>query len=365
MRLDGGRLEKAFGVVQRFVEEKSIPGAVALVGTPRETYGPRAFGWASLEPEQRLMEPDTLFDLASVTKVVATSAVAWRLLDEGYIRLDDPVTLFLPEYGSRDRGSSRAWKEQVTLRHLLTHTSGISGWEPLYTHPGTAADRLQRLLRYPIQQPPGERVVYSCLGFILLGMILEVVTRTPLDQATRQLVLEPLEMQATGFRPGPDQRARAAATEFSEDVGTILQGVVHDENARSLDGVAGNAGLFGTAEDLGRFAREVLRSLRGEPALWSQAVMQRATRSLTPGKEEDRGLGWHIHGGRPFSPAGDLFSPTSFGHTGFTGTSLWVDPERELFAVLLTNRVHPSRENQAHLRLRPLFHNAVAQATLG
>lgn len=365
LRLDGRRLERAFGVVERFVDEGRIPGGVALVGTLQEIHGPRAYGWASLEPEKRPTEPDTLFDLASVTKVVATSAVAWRLLDEGRIRLDDPVNLFLPEYGTRDRGSSRAWKEQVTLRRLLTHTSGISGWEPLYTHPGTASDRLQRLLRYPIQQPPGERVVYSCLGFILLGVILATVTESPLDRAARELVFEPLGMQATAFRPDAEQRARAAATEFAEDVGAILQGVVHDENARSLDGVAGNAGLFGTAHDLGLFAREVLRALRGQPALWSQAVMQLATRSLTPGKEEERGLGWQIDGGRPFSSAGDLFSPSAFGHTGFTGTSLWLDPERELFAVLLTNRVHPSRENQAHLRLRPLFHNAVAQATLG
>ncbi|BAS28269.1 serine hydrolase domain-containing protein [Limnochorda pilosa] len=365
MELDGGRLERAFGVVEHFVQEGSIPGAVILVGTPRDVHGPRAYGWASLQPMRRPMQEETLFDLASLTKVVATAALAWQLLDQGRIRLDDPVSLFLPGYGAHDRGPSREWKEQLTLRHLLTHTSGISGWEPLYRHPGSPADRLQQLLRYPLLQPPGERVVYSCLGYILLGWILEVVAGAPLDQLARERLYQPLGMEATGFVPAPDLRERAAATELAPDTGEVLQGVVHDENARFLGGVAGNAGLFGTARDLAAFALEVLKALRGEPALWSPAVVRLATRSLTPGKEEERGLGWQIHGGRPFSSAGDLFSPASFGHTGFTGTSLWIDPERELFAVLLTNRVHPSRDNQAHLRLRPLFHNAVAAAAVG
>lgn len=364
MRLDPDRLERAFGVVERFVQEGRIPGAVALVGLRDQVYGPRAYGWAAIEPERRPMEAGTLFDLASLTKVVATAAVAWRLLDEGVIRLDDPVRAFLPEYGAEDRGASRAWKDQVTLRHLLTHTSGIAAWEPLYKVTGTPEDRMRRLLRYPLQHRPGDHVVYSCLGFILLGRILAVVTGRPLDQLARAMVFEPLGMKETGFCPPESARARAAATEYAPDLGHILVGIVHDENARALGGVAGNAGLFSTAVDLARFAQEVLQALRGEEALWSQAVMQLATRSLTPGLEEERGLGWMVSGGQPFSSAGDLFSPRSFGHTGFTGTSLWVDPERELFAVLLTNRVHPSRENRAHLRLRPLFHNAVAAAVL-
>lgn len=365
VRVDRERLDRAFGVVERFVKDGRIPGAVALVGSPAQVYGPRAYGWAALEPRRRPMEVDTLFDLASLTKVVATAAVAWRLLDEGLIRLDDPVRHFIPDYGAKDRGSSRTWKGQVALRHLLTHTSGISAWEPLYTVPGTPEERFQRLLMYPLQHPPGARVVYSCLGFILLGQILAMVAGRPLDQLAREEVFEPLGMRATGFRPPGAARARVAATELAPDVGGILEGIVHDENARALGGVAGNAGLFSTAGDLARFAQEVLKALRGEGALWSPAVMALATRSLTPGLEEERGLGWQLSGGRPFSSAGDLFSPKAFGHTGFTGTSLWIDPERELFAILLTNRVHPSRANQAHLRLRPLFHNAVAASVLG
>lgn len=364
MQVDPKRLERAFGVVERFVGEGQIPGAVALVGLGEQVYGPRAYGWAALEPKRRPMEVETLFDLASLTKVVATAAIAWRLLDEGVIRLDDRACAFLPGYGAGERGASGAWKGEVTLRHLLTHTSGLAAWEPLAAVPGTPEERFRRLLTYPLQHRPGTRVVYSCLGYILLGRILTVVTGQPLDQLARELIFEPLGMQATGFCPPEAVRARTAATEHAPDLGRILEGIVHDENARALGGVAGNAGLFGTAADLARFAQEVLKALRGEEALWSPAVMALATRSLTPGMEEERGLGWQLSGGRPFSPAGDLFSPRSFGHTGFTGTSLWIDPDRELYAILLTNRVHPSRENQAHLRLRPLFHNGVAAALL-
>lgn len=364
--------QRALAVVERTVAGGGVPGAVAAVGRRGDLFGPCAFGWRQLEPAQRPADAQTWYDLASVTKVVATLPAALALLDRGLLRLDDPVTLFLPEFaGAGPDEPATAARRRVAVRHLLTHTSGLPAWRDLYSDTHGPADIVDRICQTPLEQGPGEQVVYSCLGFILLGEIIRRVTSRPLDRFAAEEVFEPLDMAATAYRPSPAWRANTAATERKKrDVGegepTCLLGEVHDENARAMGGVSGNAGLFGTARDLAVYCQMWLNGgAYGDRRLLSEAVTELATRPHTAHLGETRGLGWVVKGGDRFSSAGDLFSLRAYGHTGFTGTSIWIDPDRELFAILLTNRVHPTRENNAHIRLRALFHNAVAAACEG
>lgn len=381
-------LEKAFAVVERFVQQGKIPGATACVGSTAGALRPRAYGRLSVEPVGNPVTADTLFDCASLTKVVVTTTLALRLIEEGVVRLDDPVAHFLPEFVEESPEPAREAKSQVTLRHLLTHTSGLAAWAPLYqalpdeaeksvqderaargggertqdAPEGSPAARIvRRICRQPLVHAPGTVVEYSCLGFILLGEIIQRLKSAPLDELARRWIFAPLGMKNACFNPPPELHGRVAATEVVD--GKPLIGVVHDENARSMGGVSGNAGLFATAEDLARFALMLLGKGRlGERRVLSAAALREATRDHTGHLGESRGLGWVVKGLSARSSAGDLFSPESFGHTGFTGTSLWIDPVRGIFAVLLTNRVHPTRANDAHIRLRALFHNAVAAA---
>lgn len=389
-------LLRAFCRVAETVHSGHLPGAVVAVGrSGGPIAGPVAFGYRSLWPRPEPMTPDTLFDLASLTKPVATAAVTMALVDRGEVHLAAPVADYLPAFSARD---SQGLRRQVRLWHLLTHTSGLPAWTPLYDpcRPGAALPAGNRppaecrpamearLLELPLERPPGARVVYSCLGFILLGLVLERAAGQPLDRLAARWVFEPLGMTRTTFCPPPHLEGRCAATERCAIRQVVVRGVVHDENAYFFGGVAGNAGLFAPADDLARFARMMLRrgeasssgdaqgrtsAGMGDPPLpppgarvLSPAAVEAMTRNHTSHLNEPRGLGWAIRGHRIDSAAGDLFSPQSYGHTGFTGTSLWVDPVRDVWAVLLTNRVHPTRHNDVHLRLRPAFHNAVASA---
>lgn len=400
-KLDPNRLEPAYRVIRRFVDARKIPGAVALVGSSDQMLPPFAYGLTSWEPDAAPVTADTLYDCASLTKVVVTTTLTLRYVEEGRLHLDEPVARYVPEFlegavldppfdvtpflpgarraatspkPARDRGeltavpqpnalgrvTSREVREAVTLRHLLTHTSGLPAWRPLYQAGTSREELLKALCTTPLEAFPGTRVCYSCLGFILLGVALERIGGTRLDRLAQEQIFAPLAMADSMFAPPRELRRRIAPTERVN--GRLIHGVVHDENARALGGVSGNAGLFATAPDLGRFAQMLLGRGQGAPRLLSAASIAAATRNYTAEiSPEGRGLGWLLKG-KAASPAGDLFGPGSFGHTGFTGTSIWIDPAADLFAVLLTNRVYPSRENQAHLDLRPLFHNALAAA---
>jgi len=368
--IDEDRLERAFAVIERGVEGGAFAGAVAAVGCG-DALVVRAFGHAALQPERVPMRPDTLFDLASLTKVVATTPAVLRLVEEGAFSLDAPVADLLPEFADR----------RVTVRHLLTHTSGLPAWKPLYLECRGLPEYLRAIGELPLERAPGERVVYSDLGFILLGAIVERVTGRSLPDYCRTAVFEPLGMADAGWLPrAPRERIAATeagnrtemgmvgdrASEFGRWRQEILWGEVNDGNAHyGLGGVAGHAGLFGTAADLISCALAWL--CRGEPIL-SPPTVQLATRNLTPGLGEARGLGWQkppqeTLPSRPHS-CGELLSGAAFGHTGFTGTSLWIDPEKDLFIILLTNRLHPvpHRTGPDLFALRPAFHNAVAAA---
>ena len=367
---DPVQLDLVRRLLDQAVAEGDIPGAVAAAGTVKGVEFLHVTGRASLHPTVDPMREDTLFDLASLTKVVATTPVAMILLERGLFRLDDPVAMFLPDFAG-DGGEVesqpagvREQRRKVRIRHLLTHTSGLPAFERYYKEGLDRPAILRRARTAPLVLDPGTQVLYSDLGFMVLAQILEKLGGAPLDRLAEDLVFRPLGMKETGFRPGPDRAGRAAATEYRADLGRYMRGEVHDENALAMGGVSGHAGLFSTCADLAVYARTLLSDLRGWPvlpSLLSPATVRAMIRPHTPGLNDARGLGWAVRGNE-LSSGGDLFSPSSFGHTGFTGTSLWVDPETGLFAILLTNRVHLGRENERILRLRPRFHNAMAAA---
>ncbi|MER6947950.1 serine hydrolase domain-containing protein [Nonomuraea sp. NPDC000554] len=288
--------------------------------------------------------PGTLWDLASLTKPIVGLAVM-ALVETGELALDDPIARHLPEYA--DTG-----KAGITVFELLTHTSRIPGQQPLYRHCRTRQELLDALVGLPLRAEPG--VEYSSQGFMILGLMAESAAGVPLDRLVRERVTEPAGMDDTRFLLPERDRGRAAATEDCPWRGRIVQGTVHDENAEVLGGVAGHAGLFGTLDDLTTLGRALCRGGAG--------VLGARTLSLmTATRTGGRALAWQ--GWQRGCGGGDLLSPSAYGHNGFTGTSLWVDPELDVFAVLLTNRVHPSRASTAIGRIRTTFHNvAVAEA---
>lgn len=340
-------------VVQDFIDRGAFPGAVLAVGYQGEVIHLQPYGHQAYDDEAAPVTAETLYDLASLTKVVATTTMAMILVDEGRLELDTPVQHLLPGFVGEN-------KEKVTIRHLLTHSSGLPAWAPLYeTLEGkeTYVDSIQAM---SLAYEPGTQAVYSDLGVILLGAILEKTAGEPLDTFIRRRVFEPLGMENTLFLPPPEWCGKIAPTEFDSTRGRFIHGEVHDENARALGGVAPHAGLFSTAGDLARFAQMVLnRGILDGTRIISEETVERFTRRAGV-PNSTRAIGWDTKSAEG-SSAGDLFSPTSFGHTGFTGTSLWIDPERRLFVILLTNRVLPTRDNQLIREARPAVADAVVR----
>lgn len=364
--LDPARLERAFSVLDQGCRTGAYAGAVAAVGGADGATIVRAFGSAAIEPDCVSMRTDTLFDLASLTKVVATTPAVLGLLEAGAFVLGTPVRHIIPEFGD----------DRVTIRHLLTHTSGLPAWRPLYLDYHGWDAYTAAICATPLVREPGTQVEYSDLGFMLLGAIIQRVTGRSLPDCCRSMIFEPLGMQSTTWLPTAGPAAIAAtergnqveygmcrerAAQFPRWRTQVLRGEVNDGNAYyGLDGVSSHAGLFGTAADLAKYAQAWLRG--GAPFLGRHTVAM-ATRSHTPGiPGENRALGWQKPPTAPFPTGrfsgGDLLSAAAFGHTGFTGTSLWIDPDKDLFAVLLTNRLHP-RASEGLFAVRPAFHNAV------
>lgn len=364
-----------------------FPGAVVMVMHDRATLARRAYGHAQVVPRRIAVRRDTVFDLASVTKPVATTTAILKLWARGALDLDTPVSTYLPAF-------AQAGKERVTARHLLAHTSGLPAWEMLYL-PGprgaagaarracrSVEEAVRRICATPLEAPPGKRVEYSDLGFIVLGHLVERLSGESLDGLLRRHVFGPLGMRRTRFCPPVSWRSRCAATEVGnayersraaeQGLGRrfhwrtgVIRGQVHDGNAWHLGrGVAGHAGLFGSADDLARFGLAMLSGGRLGPArVLPEEIVAESTRGQTPGLgPEPRGLGWALKGW-PF--LGAKASRAAFGHTGFTGSSLLVDPARRLVVVLLTNRVHPRADSTAIEQFRPAFHDAVIEALDG
>jgi CubicO group peptidase (beta-lactamase class C family) len=361
-----GGLGEVDRLVESAIASRAFPGAVLAVGRRGGLVRFRAFGRLSYDPGAPPVHTDTVYDMASLTKVVVTTTVAMMLVDENRLSLDAPVASFVPGF----RGGG---KDQVRVEQLLTHSGGLLWWAPLYGELRGRRAYLERILEMDLDYEPGTRSVYSDLGIILLAEVLERVAGEPLEEVARRRIFEPLGMVHTQYLPPVALRPRIAPTEDDPWRGRVLVGEVHDENAFALGGVAPHAGLFSTAGDVARFAQALLNGGElGGRRLVSPTTVERFTRRAgVPGST--RALGWDtptngedprssVPGEPGYSSAGSLFSPGSFGHTGFTGTSMWMDPERELFVVLLTNRVHPTRENRRISRVRSRLADAVVRA---
>ncbi|HPO73986.1 MAG TPA: DUF1343 domain-containing protein [Armatimonadota bacterium] len=349
---DGKRLERLAALLEQAVAAGETPGAVALVADRQSVVFHRAFGHAQVVPRAEPMRPDTLFDLASLTKVVATAPAILLLVEAGAIRLQDRVVEFIPEFAGEG-------KDEVDLRHLLTHCSGLPAWKPFYEQGASPEELFATICATPLEHPVGRFFRYSDIGFILLGEVVRRVSGLRLDEFTQRHLFAPLGMSETCFCPPASWAARCAATELRD--GVSLRGQVHDENAAALGGVAGHAGLFSTASDLARFCQMLLNDgeLEGTRVLSPLSVRAMlAPQSTCLGSA--RGFGFDLHSAYA-SIRGDLLPSGSAGHSGFTGTSLWIDRDLGLAIILLTNVVHPTRERSAR-RLRSRVSNVVAAA---
>ena len=377
--MDGDSLARVDRIIEEAIADGAAPGAVLAVGRGNRVVRLRGYGnldWASSAtlPPGTAATDSSLYDLASLTKVVATTTGVMQLVDRGDLSLDTRIGEHLPEW-------SQGWKRDITVRHLLTHQGGLPPFLPFWrTLRGEEEYREAFAALEPDYEPgdDGETTVYSDIGFMTLGFLMEEVTGQPLDYYLHESVFRPLGMRETWFDPPRSLHRRTAPTE----VDTVyrhrhVHGEVHDENAHALHGVAGHAGLFSSARDLAKFAAWILAAARegrdlpvtARPAPGPDArsfsarldspspeTVARFTARAAPASS--RALGWDTPSGR--SSAGDYFGEGAFGHTGFTGTSFWVDPELDLFVVLLTNRVNPTRDNRKHIELRRAVHDAVA-----
>ncbi|HEX4592978.1 MAG TPA: exo-beta-N-acetylmuramidase NamZ domain-containing protein [Bryobacteraceae bacterium] len=318
------------------VKDGLIPGAVLLIGHDGQVVYRKAYGERALIPAREPMTEDTIFDAASLTKVVATTSSVMKLFEQGKIRLDDPVTKYLPEF---QEGHS-----PITIRNLMTHFSGLRPDLDLKPAWSGYESGIHRALIDKPAGPPGLRFVYSDINFILMGEIVRRLSGQMLSDFARANIFEPLGMKESMFQPPASLRPRIAPTEIDPATGQPLRGVVHDDTSRYMGGVAGHAGLFTTADDLAKFAQMLLDHGQGNGIrLFSPLTVQKFTTPESPADQPIlRGLGWDVDS--PYSSnRGDLFPIGSFGHTGFTGTSMWMDPVSDTYVILLTNVVHPHR----------------------
>jgi CubicO group peptidase (beta-lactamase class C family) len=347
--LDADRLARIDAVVAAAIKDGRTPGAVVLVVRQGKVALRKAYGQRQVQPHAESMSTDTVFDLASLTKPVATATAILLLVERGKLRLEDRVSTHLPAFGQHG-------KDRITIEHLLLHTSGLPAGNPVRDYDSGRARAIEKINDLRLLADPGKRFVYSDLGFIVLGELVGKVSGAPLDVFCERNIFIPLGLAEMTFRPGKDLAARAAPTE--KEGGRWLRGEVHDPRARRLGGVAGHAGLFGTADDLAVYAQMLLDlgSWLGRRVLSPQSVRLMTEPRRVPGGL--RALGWDVRT-RYSSNRGERFD--GFGHTGFTGTSLWIDPPSRTAIIVLTNRVHPDGKGNV-VRLRSHVATTVADA---
>jgi CubicO group peptidase (beta-lactamase class C family) len=322
-------------ILRRGIADHAFPGCTVFVGTADKVLWSEAFGcldYTSHTPVTR----QTLYDLASVTKVTGTTAVFMQLVQRGKLRISDPVGKYLPEFiDVAPTPEDKAKRQQVTVEHLLTHTAGLVAWKAYYRTNTTYAGMLRAILTTPLEAAPGARSRYSDFGMFLAGEVAARAGGKPLPVLERELVFAPLRMKNTMRNPPPRLLPRIAPTEKWPDRANFVHGVVHDENSRAAEGRAGHAGLFSTAEDLGKLAAELLRAADGKSKWLSQSVFDEFARPHELAPNSARGLGWGLERGEH----------KAISHNGFTGTYLRVELTRKMYLVLLTNAVHPTRDN--------------------
>jgi uncharacterized protein YbbC (DUF1343 family)/CubicO group peptidase (beta-lactamase class C family) len=331
-QLDPAKLSRIDTTIDTAIGEGKLPGAVVWVEHGSNIYW-KAYGKRALVPAEETMTPDTIFDAASLTKVLATAPAIMLLVERGQLKLDEPASTFIPQFTGDG-------KEAITVRQLLTHTSGLP--EDVSTHPkwqGTDT-AIQMACAMKLRAAPGKEFRYSDINYFLLGAIVAHVSGLPLNEFCAREIYGPLKMDDTGFLPAPSKIPRIAPTEMTD--GVMLRGVVHDPTSRYMGGVAGHAGLFTTAPDMARFARMMLNlgELEGVRLFKPETVKMMTSVQTPAGMDDRRGFGWDIDTGFS-SPRGSVFPLGSYGHTGFTGNALWIDPYSKTFFIFLSNRVHP------------------------
>lgn len=355
-----GREEQIDQFIQKELEEGTFPGAVLAVVNDKKVLYKKSFGYAQLEPERIKMKEDTIFDLASLTKVMATTIAVMQLIEKGKINLWGHIKHFYPEFPDE--------KKEISIFHLLTHTSGFPAIIRLWDQGLNYEEKIKHVLNYPLEVKVGEKVIYSDLNFILLGDLIWRVTEQRLDKYTSQHIFQPLGMAMTAFNPLKSlpymEKSYYAATEKCKWRDRIMIGEVHDENAFSFDGVSGHAGLFSVIDDLVKFLQMLLNDGKHKDVkILSFKSVELMRKDWTSNLGNHRGLGWDLIR-NPHSSGGVFFSEAAFGHTGFTGTSLWIDPKLKIGVALLTNRVHPTRENTKIISFRPRLHNLIVSIFL-
>src|SRR5258708_5007218 len=349
----------AFSILNDSITQCAFPGASVAVTHRGQLVALKAFGHFTYEPESTPMTPATVFDLASVSKVVATTAMAMLLYERGLLDLEASIAAIIPEFiAASPEAKQEARRRDVTLHMLLAHSSGLPGYEKLFLKAHTRDELLRAAFTMPLTADPGSRAEYSDIGFIVLGAALERIAGESLDRFCQREVFGPLGMSSTAFNPPPEIRSHIPPTVNDQTFRyRVIQGEVHDENASVLGGVAGHAGVFSTAEDVAKFAHAMLNG--GYPILHRETI---AVFTRREGKPEgtSRALGWDP----PSHPSqsAKYFSDGSFCRLGHTGTSLWIDPERQLSVTLLTNRTWPDCSRQAIKAVRPKVPDVVIEA---
>jgi beta-N-acetylhexosaminidase len=355
------QLQPAFQVVEDAIADKAFPGATLAVGY-RGKVSYHAFGKLSYDTNSPSVKIATMYDLASLTKVVVTTTLVEKLAEGDFgqpLNVDTPIERYLPEWLSS--GNQLEWRHMVTIRHLLTHTSGLPPFKEYWRTSTGKQDTLGRIFVEPLEYEPGTKMIYSDLGIILMAEIIQRLTGKPLDVLADDNIFNPLGMKDSRYNPPKKLWPEIAPTEVDNQLRhRLVQGEVHDENAYTIGGVSGHAGVFSTSPDLSHFCQMLLNG----GVYRHQRILKRATivefTAPQPLAKNTRTLGWVVP--TEGSSSGHYFSVHSYGHTGFTGTTIWMDPDRQLFVVLLANRVHPTRENMKIAQVRPAVHDAIMKA---
>jgi len=355
------QLQPAFKVVEDAIADKAFPGATLAVGY-RGKVSYHAFGKLTYEADAPAVRTDTRYDLASLTKVVVTTTLVEKLAEGDFgqpLNLDTPIERYLPEWLSS--GGQMDWRHAVTIRHLMTHTSGLPPFKEYWRTSTGKADTLSRIFVEPLEYEPGTKMIYSDLGIILMAEIIQRLTGKPLDVLANEYIFSPLSMSSTMYNPPKKLWPDIAPTEIDNQLRhRLVQGEVHDENAFTIGGVSGHAGVFSTSPDLSHFCQMLLNGgVYAHKRILKRATITEFT-APQPISKNERTLGWVVP--TASSSSGHYFSVHSYGHTGFTGTTIWIDPDRQLFVVLLTNRVNPTRENMKIAQVRPAVHDAIMKA---
>jgi CubicO group peptidase (beta-lactamase class C family) len=342
-------------LISNAIKDKAFPGAVALISKNNKVIYEKGFGHLTYDDSSAIVTKNTVYDLASLTKVIATTTATMLCYDRGLFDLDDPVIKFIPEFGNNG-------KDNITIKNLLLHNSGLPAFIRFFKTTNNSDEVLNEIYSCRLSYKTGTKTVYSDLGIIVMGKIIEKITGKSLDDFYKKEIFNPLKMTSTYFNPPDSLKYKIAPTELDDYWRhRLIWGEVHDETASILNGAAGHAGLFSTVEDISKLVNVFLNKglYEGKQFIKPETIKLFTTRYSD---QSTRALGWDTKS-EENSTAGDLFSMSSFGHTGFTGTSVWVDPTRKLYVIFLTNRVYPTRQNHKISKVRPALHNLVIELT--